>query len=784
MHDAVECVAARTAMNAGRLPPRAVFDRGAGRNKGFPFAAASGRLPVAMNAAADRKGYAFGTFKGVYIPSILTILGVIMYLRFSWVLGSVGLPATLLIVTLATSITFLTGLSLSALATNMKVGGGGAYYIISRSLGLEAGAAIGLPLFFAQSFGIAFYIAGFSEAVVGNLYPWLPPFMTAKLIGVATLVILTVLATISANLALRAQLFIFATIVASLASFFLGGPVAEIPGEITVSRGVGFWPVFAVFFPAVTGIEAGLAMSGDLKNPSRALPLGTLAAVGTGYVVYMLLPIILDFHVPDKAMLLNPNTMRAVSRWGFLIVAGVFAASLSSALGALLGAPRTLQALANDRILPPVIGRGFGKEKADPRLATALSFGVALVAVLLGDLNLIAPILSMFFLTSYGLLNLSAGLEGLIESPSWRPKFRVRPWVSLLGAAGCFTVMLMINAGATLVAILVAALVYYLVKRRRLHAHWIDMRYGILTLLVRFAIQRLSRLTPDERTWRPNILALSGSPQSRWHLVEMAYSLAQHSSALTVASVLPVGDWSTEKVRSMQDSMRDYLRKRDVDALVKIFPAPDMLTGAKALVRAYGYGPLVPNTILLGDSENRSGFNEFAELIRLVYRTRRNLIMLRENESKPIENADTVEVWWGGNETNIGLILTLAYLIQKSPAWHESKLVVKMIVDTEEELETARTRLTGFLEEQRIPAESDVLVKRLPNVFDIIRQSSSDAGLVFMGMRPPAEDESVEDYARYYSHLIETTQGMPPLALVLAAEAIEFRKVIGITAMD
>lgn len=737
-----------------------------------------------MGDDTKKAGYAFGTFKGVYTPSILTILGVIMYLRFGWVLGSVGLPATLLIVTLATSITFLTGLSLSALATNMKVGGGGAYYIISRSLGLEAGAAIGLPLFFAQSVGIAFYIAGFSEAVVGNLGAWLPAFMTAKVIGVATLVLLTVLATISADLALKAQFFIFATIAASLVSFFIGGPVAEAAGEISVPKGIGFWPVFAVFFPAVTGIEAGLAMSGDLKNPARALPLGTLAAVGTGYLIYMLLPIVLDRHVADPAMLMNPNVMSAVARWGFLIVAGVFAASLSSALGALLGAPRTLQALAADRIIPPVIGRGFGKEKSDPRLATAVSFGVALAAVLLGDLNLIAPILSMFFLTSYGLLNLSAGLEGLIESPSWRPKFRVHYGISLLGAAGCFVVMLMINAGATLMALLVAAAVFYMMKRRRLNAHWADMRYGILTLLTRFAIHRLNRLRPDERTWRPNILVLSGTPSSRWNLVELASSLAHHSSELTVASVLPVEDWSAEKVQATENSIRDYLEKRSVDAMVKLFPSPDMLTGAKALVRAYGYGPLTPNTILMGDTEKREGFEDFAELIQLVYRTRRNLVMLRDAGVERSDGSDEIHVWWGGNMDNIGLILTLAVQILRSPLWKESRLILKTIVETEAERGAALERMRSFIDEQRIPAEAEVLIKRLPNYYDIIRQTSADAGLVFMGLRPPGEGESTAEYSRYYGGLMAATKEMPPVAFVLAAEAIEFRKVIGISQMN
>ncbi len=737
-----------------------------------------------MNETTEKQGYAFGTFKGVFTPSILTILGVVMDLRFGGVVGSVGLPATLLIVTIATSITFLTGLSLSALATNMKVGGGGAYYIISRSLGLEAGAAIGLPLFFAQAFGIAFYISGFTEAVVGNLGAYLPAFLTAKVIAVGTLLILTVLATISTNLAMKAQFFIFAVIIASLVSFFAGTPATEVTGGQLVPKGVGFWTVFAVFFPAVTGIEAGIAMSGDLKSPAKSLPLGTLGAVIVGYAVYMLVPVFLSINIHDTSLLLNPNAMRAVARWGLLIVAGVFAASLSSALGALLGAPRTLQALANDRILPRVIGRGFGPDKADPRIATAISFSVALAAVVLGDLNMIAPILSMFFLTSYGLLNLSAGLEGLIQSPSWRPKFKVSCGISLLGAVGCFAVMLMINAGATFVAVFVSSLVFYLVKRRHLSAHWADMRYGILMLLARFAIRRLSRLNPDERTWRPNILVMSGSPKSRWHLIEMANSLAQSASALTVASVLPVEDWSADKVKDMQESTREYLRKREVDAMVKIFPAPNRLDGAKSLVRAYGYGPLCPNTILIGDTEKPDNFSGLAEFIRLVYRTERNLIMIRESDVTASDDADTIDIWWGGNETNIGLILTLAYLIRKSPAWRESRLVVKTIVETEAEREAARTRLTTFLKEQRIPAETEILIKRLPSVFDIIRQSSSDAGLVFMGMRPPGEDESIEEYSRYYGSLIETTRELPPLALVLAAEDIEFRKVIGISQID
>ncbi len=739
-----------------------------------------------MSEEEQKQGYSFGTFKGVFTPSVLTIFGVIMYLRFGWVVGNVGIAQTLLIVTLATSITFFTGLSISAMATNMKVGTGGAYYIISRSLGIEAGVAIGIPLFFARSFGVAFYIAGFTEAVMSIMgYDPVSQAMTAKMISAGTLIVLTALAYISADLALKVQFVIMATIIASLVSFFLGvsdSGVLRIPEGSIIPPALPFWTVFAVFFPAVTGIEAGLGMSGDLKNPAKSLPRGTLAAIAIGYIVYMALPMFIDAKVKNLDLLrVDYNIMQSIARWGWLIVAGLFAASLSSALGSLLGAPRMLQALANDRVIPPFIGKGFGKDKADPRIATAISFGVAMAAVLLGDLNAIAPILSMFFLLSYGLLNLSAGLEGLIESPSWRPKFKVHFGLSLLGSAGCFAVMLMINAGQTIIAILITAIVFYLVKRRRLNAHWSDMRYGILTLLVRFAIQRLNKLKPDERTWRPNILALSGSPKSRWHLVEMASSLTRHSSALTIASVLPVEDWSAEKVHSVEDTMREYLEKRKVDAMVKIFPAPDMLAGASALVRAYGYGPLTPNTILLGDTENRESFTEFAELIKLVYRTQRNLIMVRDNDLGGLSEEDEIHVWWGGDSNNIGLILTLAYQIQKSPIWKQSKLIVKTIVQTEDERDAAQERLDTFIEEQRLPATSAVLIKDQPSYYDIIRNASANAGLVFMGMRPPAEHEEIEQYGRYYENLMHATNDMPPQAFVLAAEPIAFQRIIGMS---
>lgn len=727
------------------------------------------RSPGTMN------GYRFGTLKGVYTPNLLTILGVIMYLRFGWVLGNVGLIPTLLIVTLSTAITFITALSISALATNMKVGGGGAYYIISRSLGVEAGAAVGLPLFLAYALGVSFYIVGFAESVV-TLVPAIPP----KLVGVVTLLALTLMALKSADLALKTQFLILMLVALSLISFFAGQPVDTRPDApvAAISAKEPFWAVFAVFFPAVTGILAGLAMSGDLKEPARSLPLGTLGAVLTSYVIYMAIPLFLGQMVTDDRLLrTHPLIMREVARWGDLIMLGIWGATLSSAMGSLLGAPRMLQALARDEVAPRLLGRGYGRGR-DPRLATLATFLIALSGILLGDLNLIAPILTMFFLTTYALLNLSAAAEGLIASPAWRPAFKVHWGVSLLGTVSCLAVMLMINAGASIIAVLVVAGVYTLMQYRRLQARWGDLRYGITAWLAATMIYRLARKQPDARTWKPNILVLSGTPTSRWHLIALADAISHGQDLLTVATVLPESSTTPERLDRVSSTIENHLERKGIPALVKVQTAPNTLTGIQRLVDTYGFGPLVPNTILLGETEKTEHFTAYANLIMGLYRTRRNLIIVCEGDEPPaLDQTLCIDVWWGRERNNAGFMLALAYLLQTSPEWERARLTLKTIVQEEEEYDEATQRLQAFIENSRLKAEVEVLRQAEGDVFDTIRVSSQTASLIFMGLREPTPEETPEAYSEYYRSLLDRTEDFPPTAMVLAAEAIKFQQI-------
>ena len=773
----------------------------------------------------NSNGYQFGTFKGVFTPSILTILGVVMYLRFGWVLGNVGLPLTLLIITISCAITFMTGLAIAALATNMKVGTGGAYYIISRSLGVEIGAAIGIPLYLAQALGISFYVAGFSESIVD-----LWPSVNATIVGVVTLILLTILAFFSANLALKMQFFILAAIVISLVSFFFGEAPVDEPqrSALTALEYAPFWAVFAVFFPAVTGIEAGISLSGDLKDPGKSLAHGTLGAVCVGYIIYLCIPIFLAYILPDDSnhlLLENRLIMRDVARWGNAIMVGLWGASISSALGAILGAPRTLQALANDRVLPPIIGRTYG-EGRDPRVATMVSFSIALAGILLGDLNLIAPVLSMFFLTSYGLLNVCASAEAAIGSPRWRPSLRF-PWqVHLGGALACFFVMLMINTIATFSALGVAGSVFVYMQRRKLKARWGDVRYGISMMMVRQGLRQIARSKPDIRTWKPNILVLSGVPTARWYLIELAHSISQDRSLMTVATVLSDGDVSDERVHQLTDTIDDYMRKEQIDTMVTVLKAETMASGLQSLVSAYGFGPLVPNTIMLGETERIENLDEYVSLVRRVCALKRNLVIVRENQQEDsasnnatdetpakegslqtsqngearIDAEARIDVWWRGKGSNAGLMLALAYQLQQSKKWDQHSLSLKTIVagespksgdtdcpiedrdeaksTTEHQIEVTQRHLTDFVDRERLTANPEVIVADASeSPFEAIKRSSKDATLVFMGIRAPEPEEPLEDYKTYYEGLLQQTAGFPLTVFVFAAQDLPFRRI-------
>jgi amino acid transporter len=726
---------------------------------------------------AEKAGYQFGTFKGVFTPNILTILGVVMYLRFGWVIGNAGLISTLIIVTISTLITFLTALSVSTLATNMKVKTGGAYYIISRALGIEAGASIGLPLYLAQTLGISFYIAGFAESVL-QIIPCAN--INIKLIGIVTLIILTIITLKSTDIALKTQYVILALIALSLISFFTGSGDRVLPlaSDILVPDKEKFWTVFAVFFPAVTGIMSGLSMSGDLKKPEKSIPWGTLTAVVCSYAIYMAIPIFFVKFITDhRIFLVDYMIMYKVARWGPFILAGLWGAALSSALASILSAPRTLQAMAKDAIVFRFLGYGFGKNR-EPRIAVMISFLIALTGILAGDLNVIAPILSMFFLTTYGLLNLSAGFGRLIKSPSWRPSFQLHWGFSFIGAFGCFACMFMINPGATFVALFISLGIYTITKRRGLRAGWGDMKYGILMLLIQFGLYRLSSKKPNIKTWRPNILVLSGSPTARWYLIEIANAISHGYGLMTVAAVLPDRNISYERRENMKQTIRGYLEERRIKAMVKVYPSDDVMSGISELIKGYGFGPVEPNTILIGETADDDNLVKFTELIHMMHENRRNVVIVKENRiHKPNDRSGRIDIWWGQKGDNAGLLLSFAYLLHTSPLWKDSRLILKHIIFSKDSRKDTEEGLRAFVEQSRIQADVEIILADSNEIFSTIQEHSQGASFVFMGLRPPGVDETEEGYGMYLKNIFKNTEDLHCVGYVLCAEDVQFRKI-------
>ncbi|MEL6494008.1 MAG: amino acid permease [Cyanobacteria bacterium J06623_7] len=742
-------------------------------------------LPTVSNQVAQANG--LGTFGGVFTPSILTILGVIMYLRFGWVVGNAGLIGTLIIVTISTAITFLTALSVCAIATDKVVRAGGAYYMISRSLGIETGGAVGISLYFAQAVSVALYTIGFAESLVTaqidifglslNFKDW---GLNQTYVALIITILVGILAITSAELAIKAQYFIMAAIALSLLAFIFGSPLPNVEPQwlsAPPETALPFWTVFAVFFPAVTGIMAGVNMSGDLKDPIKSLPTGTLAAVGTGYLIYMLLPVFLAMRA-DAASLVDPDIFvmqkTALKGFGFTMLLGVWGATLSSAIGSILGAPRVLQALARDGVLPPMfsfLGKGHGAND-EPRNGTWVSLGIAIAAVCVGDLNLIAPILSMFFLTTYLVLNVSAGIEGFLQSPSFRPSFRVHWSLSLLGAFGCLGVMFLINPVATVCAAIIVSGIYLWLQRRELETTWGDVRRGMWMALISKGIFQIEA-QDDPKNWRPHILVLSGAPQKRWPLIELADGFSHNRSLLTVSSVLPSGSRDLQQQQKLEKTILEYLRKRGVRALTRVVTADDPFEGAVRLVETYGLGPLVPNTVVMGDSEQPERRAGFCQAIAEIHASKRNLVIFHENQQQGFGFRRKIDVWWGGMQSNGSLMLLLAYLLRTDINWRNAKIYLKLVVPNGAAAAAAKENLSSFSKSLRIDVIPKVIVADGRSFDEILQQSSGNSDLVFLGMAEPSDG-----FVDYYEKLQHKVANLPSTIFVLAAPDFAFGELL------
>ena len=723
-----------------------------------------------------------GTFAGVFTPSILTILGIILFLRLGYVVGNAGLARALIILALANGISVLTTFSLSAIATNLKVKGGGDYYLISRTLGLEFGGAIGIVLFLAQSVSIAFYCIGFGEVLARLLVA--EPGIYPQIIAAGAVAFLFIFAWLGADWATRFQYVVMAILTAALLSFFIGG-ISKWSNELLVRNwtapegGLSFWVIFAIFFPAVTGFTQGVSMSGDLKDAGKSLPQGTFIAVGVSIVVYFLAALVFAASLPAGTLMAEYDSMKRVSVVAFLIRAGVIAATLSSAMASFLGAPRILQSLSADRIFPFLLpfAKGHGPT-GNPRRGVLLSAGIAFATISLGKLNIIAPVVSMFFLISYGLLNYATFFEARAGSPSFRPRFR---WydlkLSLAGALACLGVMMAINVTAGVVAMAILFGIYQYLRRTSGPARWADSRRSYYLQRIRANLLAAAEEPEHPRDWRPQLLLFSDDAHRRKRLLQFAEWLEGDTGFATVVRILE-GDGA--KMLKRREEAEKELRKDIADSDSEAFPlviaAPRLIQGIHTLVQGYGIGPLKANTILLNWFEHQPTTNLgirqilYGRRIKTAFRLGCNIIVLDANEkqwahleSSFTQNDRRIDLWWW-DDASSHLMLLLAYLMKRSPDWANVTIRVmaqKFEHTPEEALESLRLKLEEYRIEAQPKIVSDVSA-------ETIAAYSMDAALVFLPFRLKG-NEPLDPFGRPVDQILTD---LPITALVLAAEDI------------
>ncbi|KAM9645300.1 solute carrier family 12 member 1 isoform 3-T3 [Trichechus inunguis] len=657
----------------------------------------------------------FGWVKGVLVRCMLNIWGVMLFIRLSWIVGEAGIGLGVIIIALAvtvtgitglstsaiatngyvrgglgvliillsTMVTSITGLSTSAIATNGFVRGGGAYYLISRSLGPEFGGSIGLIFAFANAVAVAMYVVGFAETVVDLLKEsdsmMVDPVNDIRIIGAITVVILLGISVAGMEWEAKAQVLLLIILLIAIANFFIGTVIpsnnekkargffnyqASIFAENfgpSFTKGEGFFSVFAIFFPAATGILAGANISGDLEDPQDAIPRGTMLAIFITTVAYIAVAICVgacvvrdatgsmndtiiprmncsgsaacglgyDFsrcrHEPCQYGLMNNfQVMSMVSGFGPLITAGIFSATLSSALASLVSAPKVFQALCKDNIYKALrfFAKGYGKNN-EPLRGYLLTFVIAMAFILIAELNTIAPIISNFFLASYALINFSCFHASYAKSPGWRPAYGIyNMWVSLFGAILCCAVMFVINWWAAVITYVIEFFLYVYVTYKKPDVNWGSSTQALSYVSALDNALELTTVEDHVKNFRPQCIVLTGGPMTRPALLDITHAFTKNSGLCICCEVF-VGPRKlcVKEMNSSMEKKQAWLIKNKIKAFYAAVAADCFRDGVRSLLQASGLGRMKPNTLVIGYKKNwrKSPLTEIENYVGIIH---------------------------------------------------------------------------------------------------------------------------------------------------------------------
>ena len=667
------------------------------------------------------RGYGFGTLP-VFLAGISTILGAIMFLRFGYAVAHTGMLGIVGIILLGHLVTIPTALALAEIATNRKVEGGGEYFIISRSFGPTIGGVIGICLYLSQAISVAFYMIAFAEA-----FTWLEPVLAdqfgigfdPRFISIPALIILLGLVILrGADLGVKVLYAVAATLLGSLIMFFLGSPLEGFDsGSVSLTDQIdqpdSFIVVFAIVFPAFTGMTAGVGLSGDLRNPRKSLPRGTLWATIVGMVVYMAIVYKLHISASPDTMAEDQLVMAQIAVWGPAILIGLCCATLSSAIGSVLVAPRTLQALGADNTLPGKWGNkwvshGVGAAN-DPRHSTIITGILALIIVIVGNVNLVATLISMFFMVTYGSLCAISFLEHFAARPSYRPSFRSRWYISLLGAVMCFLLMFQISFLFAVLAILVLVALYQglrIAKGRE--GDLASLFHNAITQATRYMQIRLQQRRADQppEEWRPSVIMVNDRTFDRRSPLTMLRWLCHRYGFGTYVHFIKgmLTETTFAESNAVRSRLLELARKQHSTVYMDTVVSPSITSALAQTLQVPGVSGMSNNCILFEFAQR-----DFLDVVESVVDqclfaagTDMTLMVLRHGETH-FGGRDSIHVWLTWNDkANANTMILLSYILLGHPDWEKAQVQVFAALP-ETEVEGTRQEFAQLIKEGRLP---------------------------------------------------------------------------------
>ena len=700
----------------------------------------------------------FGTAP-VFLTAISTILGAIMFLRFGFAVGSLGFIGALIIIVVGHLVTIPTAMAIAEIATNQKVEGGGEYYIISRSFGINIGAAIGVALYFSQAISVAFYVIAFAEAfspITNFIFEKWDILIPSRFISLPALLLLSwLMITKGANIGMKVLYVVVGTLFLSLVMFFLGYTdfQASEASDNLLNKFIDkdqFFVVFAIVFPGFTGMTAGVGLSGDLRDPSKSIPWGTLSATLLGMIVYVFIAYKLAVSASSEDLLGDQLIMSKISIWGPIIPIGLAAATISSALGSFLVGPRTLQALSVDRILPfSKINRWLAQnhpQRKEPVNATRITALIALFFVSIGDVNFVAQIISMFFMVTYGAICTISFFQHFAADPSYRPIFKSRWFISLLGALLCFYLMFKMNTGYAFVSLLIMALIYLAITSQRESKEGMAKIFqGVMFQLMRQIQVFLQKSDKAESNhWRPSVICISEDFFNRPSAFELMHWLS-HRYGFGTYIHLKHGYFSKESNREARIDLKGMIqvaKKKRSKVYVDTMISPSYTSAIAQSLQLPSISGQDVNLFLFEYSRHDPiHVKEIIENYPLVKSAEFDACVLSTAE-KGFGHHKEIHIWITPSDfNNANLMILLGYIILGHPEWKKAQIKI-LAIFPQSEVKEQREKLHKLIISGRLPisAHNIEVITHEPNVSNrgIIRQKSKTADLIIVGFRGEA----------------------------------------------